>query len=439
MTRFPIAGALALLGLTACGPKIVNLTAEPANAVLYKVGARASDTTRIAVGTALMPLLTPTQRVMAWAPGYLPVTRDVTAVDAASKKPVLLQLKDRVVKVVISPATAQATLDGTERLDPRATNTVLVREGTQRTVEVKSNGFKTVTRTYVNRSGQTLPPEADDIVLNQRAVLVRVSPGGTQIDINGVKYGQDFAEVAVAENSCTTVKASRPGYLSKEQQYCVREGLQALPLQDQLTLVDRAFEVRPEPETAEMWVAGRRVGVGPQQVVVQKDECVEVRAEAPAYIPWRKEYCLLNNGTPLPVEGELAKLNADGSWAMSTASDQANVNFNVSVNPKRTEDEAWKILSQIVTNLFDVLELSDKETGYMRTGWNVTRVENCCTIRTRVIVKQADSSPLRYTVKLVSENSYVAKNAQEDELFKPWPRLLVRYKDIINEMQERLK
>ena len=425
---------------TACGPKQVSLAAEPTSAVLYKVGATPTDTTRLGVGSAVLTLPdNGFQRVWAVAPGFVTVVRDVTAVDVAAKKPILIQLKDRMVKLTVSPADVSVTLDNNQSLNPKVTNYIGVKEGTQRILEVKAQGFKTVTRTYANREGQPTPPEADDIVLNQRVVLVRVTPGGSQIDINGVKYGEDFAEVVIPPNGCTTVKASRAGYMPVEKQYCVRDGIQPPPLQDRLTLSDRAFEVRPEPETAEMWVAGRRVGVGAQRIVVREGQCVVVEARAPAYISWTKEYCLRDNGSPLPLDADVAKLNGDGSWSMSTESDQANVNFAVAVNDKRTESDAWKILGQIVTNYFDVLELSDKETGYIRTGWNVTSVQECCIIRTRIIVKQATTSPLRYTVKLVSEHSYIAKSAKDDEAFQAWSRILLRYKDVINEIQERLK
>jgi len=424
----------------ACGPKQISLAVEPVSAVIYKVGASAADTTRLGVGATLLTMPDAgSQRVMVWAPGYASVTRDVTAVDVAAAKPLIIQLKDRLVKLSVSPADAQVTLDDSQKLNAKDVQWIPVAEGQQRKIEVKATGFKTVTRTYVNRDGQPAPPESDDITLNQRVVLVRVSPGGSQIDINGAKYGEDFAEVAVPANGCSMVKASRPGYMPIEKQYCVRDGIQPPPLQDRIALVDRAFEVRPEPETAEMWIAGRRVGVGAQRVVVREGQCVKVEARAPAYISWEKEYCLRDNGSPLPLETDLAKLTGDGSWSMSTESDQANVNFAVTVNEKRSEADAWKVLGQIVTNYFDVLELSDKETGYIRTGWNVTTVAECCIIRTRIIVKQQNTSPLRYTVKLVSEHSYVARSSKDDEAFLPWSRVLLRYKDVINEIQERLK
>jgi len=105
----------------------------------------------------------------------------------------------------------------------------------------------------------------------------------------------------------------------------------------------------------------------------------------------------------------------------------------------RSEADAWKILSQITMNYFDNIELADKETGYIRTSWNVkTFLGN--TIRTRIIVKQADVSPLKYTIKLVSEQSRAAKTSvKDDELFLPWDRILNTYKDVISEFQSRLK
>lgn len=46
---------------------------------------------------------------------------------------------------------------------------------------------------------------------------------------------------------------------------------------------------------------------------------------------------------------------------------------------------------------------------------------------------------VRSAVKLVSEHSYIAKSAKDDEAFQAWSRILLRYKDVINEIQERLK
>jgi hypothetical protein len=135
----------------------------------------------------------------------------------------------------------------------------------------------------------------------------------------------------------------------------------------------------------------------------------------------------------------MVKLERDEAWDLSLASDQANVNFTVEVAGKRTPDEAWKTISQIITNSFDVLEVTDKETGYLRTGWNVRRFSDKV-IRTRVIVKLADSNPLKYTIKLASEKADDGRaTVKDDELFREWDRILLQYKDLINETQARLR
>ncbi|MDP3684810.1 MAG: hypothetical protein Q8S01_12855, partial [Ignavibacteria bacterium] len=127
----------------------------------------------------------------------------------------------------------------------------------------------------------------------------------------------------------------------------------------------------------------------------------------------------------------------DEAFTSSVQSDQSNINFTIETS--RPEEEAWKILSQITMNYFDNIELADKETGYVRTSWNVKNFLNN-TIRTRIIVKQADIIPLKYTIKLVSEYSGEAKTSvKEDESFLPWDRILNTYKDVISEYQSRLK
>lgn len=205
--KTPAFALLTVAMLTAaCGPKYVSLSVEPSTAFLYKMNA-AGDTTRLTTSTIDLPD-GGVQRIVAWAPGYKPVVRDVTAVDAAAQKPVVIKLKDRLVQVRITPPDADVTLDG-QRISARTTQLVEVKEGQVRQLEAKKVGYKAISRTYANREGQPTTPEVDDVSLVQRVVGVSAMPGGTQIDINGAKYGEDFAEVAIPANGCTTVKADR--------------------------------------------------------------------------------------------------------------------------------------------------------------------------------------------------------------------------------------
>ena len=148
-----------------------------------------------------------------------------------------------------------------------------------------------------------------------------------------------------------------------------------------------------------------------------------------------QNYC--NDGVASPPVAEHLTLAVDEAFSSSIQSDQANVNFTIETG--KPEADAWKVLSQITMTYFDNIELADKETGYIRTAWNVKNFLNN-TVRTRIIVKQAGVSPLKYTIKLVSESSGVAMTSvKEDESYIPWDRILNTYKDVISEYQSRLR
>jgi hypothetical protein len=60
-------------------------------------------------------------------------------------------------------------------------------------------------------------------------------------------------------------------------------------------------------------------------------------------------------------------------------------------------------------------------------------------VRTRVIIKRASDTPLRYTIKIVSErNDSRDPKVKDDEKFVAWDRVLNIYKDVISEAQSRL-
>ena len=109
------------------------------------------------------------------------------------------------------------------------------------------------------------------------------------------------------------------------------------------------------------------------------------------------------------------------------------------ISTKKKEDAAWKLISQIILSYFDIVEVTDKSTGYLRTAW-VAQTYNASTIRTRIILKQSSSEPLQYKIKICSEisNSRDAK-VKNDEDFKEWDRILRKFEPIINEVQTRLQ
>jgi hypothetical protein len=103
-----------------------------------------------------------------------------------------------------------------------------------------------------------------------------------------------------------------------------------------------------------------------------------------------------------------------------------------------SEIDAWKLMSQIVTQYFDVIEVTDRETGYLRTSWELKSFTQN-TIRTRLIIKLGDTEPLTYKIKLVSEESRrAATSVKSDELYREWDRVLRKFEGLLEQMESRL-
>lgn len=419
----------------ACSPPVVHVRAEPQTARIVR-GTTLSDSATLGIGSADVPLPKGLSiPIFVIADGYAFERRTLTAADATAKA-VIISLRTRVVAVKALPTSAKLTVDGV--VQPQTSINVAVPEGKQVHVEVSSPGFRTVARTYTNRPEEAAPPTRDQLELTERAVLVTAMPSGASVYANGKLIGDNGSgELIIPRNGCATAKVEAPGYSPIEKQYCWRDGAPEPRSIDQIILKDRLVKVIATPPEADIFADGRRRASGEADITVGAGECVALLLKAAAFLPDRRSLCNQPNSTPLH-ERESIHLDADDSWGLTFQSDQANRDFTIEVGARKTPDEAWKTIAQIVTNQFDVLEVTDKETGYMRTGWNI-RKANRWVYRTRMIVKLADSNPLKYTVKLVSEQAYDIEKLSDDEKFEPRDRILLQYKDLINELQARLR
>lgn len=189
-----------------------------------------------------------------------------------------------------------------------------------------------------------------------------------------------------------------------------------------------------EPD-AKIYVDGKMMGSGQLEVTIPAYACVTVKCEKTGYLIAAIEFCNKPNYTP-PPKTYYCAMEKDDAYDASEATDIANVDIEVKTHKK--EDDAWRLLSQIITTYFDVIEVTDKSTGYLRTAW-VTQTFKQKTIRTRIIVKLASTEPLAYKIKLVSEYANAANvSVKNDELFKEWDRVLRKYREVIHEATSRL-
>ena len=399
-----VPGMLSLVAVMgACKPKTVLLTVTPSTTRVYGTTPRGDSL--LGRGQATVTLKKEGTRITLNADGYRPVSRVLTTADAQSGE-LRLALTAWRFPINVDPFDAESRVDGV--VQPSRSFVLEVERDKARTLEITKPGFRRIVKRYENLDG-TQPPAIERFQLTDRAVLLTVAPAGTTIEVAGKPIGENAAEIAIPPGQCTAVRVVRPGYLPVEKQYCEGAAFAALPLTDKIELRDRMVALTAEPATADIFVGGRKVSTGQFNVAIRTGTCTEVRLEAPAFSTQRREYCNQDNAQPIPFE-DLVKLG---------------------------RDEAT--ISQIVTNSFDVLEVTDKETGYLRTGWNVRRFSDKV-IRTRVIVKLADANPLKYTIKLASEKSDDGRaTVKDDELFREWDRVLLQYKDLINEVQSRLR
>lgn len=187
---------------------------------------------------------------------------------------------------------------------------------------------------------------------------------------------------------------------------------------------------------AKIYIDGKLMGNGQVEVIVMSNSCVTVKAEKVGFLIETITFCN-KKASSKPPKSYYCQMYRDDAYDASVQTDIANI--DIEIRTSLTEIEAWKLMSQIITSRFDVIEVTDRETGYLRTSWELQSFQQN-TIRSRLIVKLGNSDPLAYKVKLVSEESRMpGTSVKSDELFREWDRVLRRYENIIEEMRTRLQ
>ena len=199
----------------------------------------------------------------------------------------------------------------------------------------------------------------------------------------------------------------------------------------------RKIEVGASEKDAEIYLNGKLIGKGSTVITVPKDDCVTVLSKKMGFLTERIEFCNKKDMTT-PPKTYFIEMQRDDAYDASIQTDIANVDIEMVCNTMDKE-QAWKLMNQIVLSYIDVIEMTDKETGYLRTAWSLkTFMQN--TIRTRMIIKETSTNPLVFKIKLVSESSGLPlTSVKSDELYKEWDRVLRSYSDVIGEFQARLK
>ncbi|MBX2935233.1 MAG: hypothetical protein KF825_13390 [Ferruginibacter sp.] len=184
---------------------------------------------------------------------------------------------------------------------------------------------------------------------------------------------------------------------------------------------------------AKIFVDGKQISSTTTKIKVEPWATVNVRVEKVGYITEERNY--INDGRHELPTTDYIKLEKDDAFESSMITDIAN--RDIDLKTYHTEDDSWKLIARIITNNFDVIQISDKTTGYMCTAWMVKNFK-AATIRTRLIIKTVNTEPLQYKVKLISEIAPSGTSSSHDESFRAWDRLLRSFDNVIPELQSRL-
>ncbi len=379
-------------------------------------------------------------RILVTKTGYEPVIKEFPK-SIKWDKSQTVALDNRMVEITTEPYDAEITVDG--RVVGSKQINLVVAKGRFLTVGVKKAGFAPQFKTYYNSPNRETPPVEDYFKLEDRQVRLEVLPADGNVSANGVSMGKGNQDVVIPMGECVTVNVTKEGYVEYTKTFCNKPDTDAEPpIRTTANLEDRLVKITSQPNDAVIEIAGKRVGVGSYDLKVQKNACVEVRISKEGYIRYVKSYCNQENMQEPPAS-DFIEMAIDEAYSSSVSSDLANVRITVPVNSEYSSEEAWKILSSIVTRYFDILETVDFNTGYLTTSWQVENFQSSI-IRTRVIVSSGgNSDELAYSVKLVSQEAYLdgqnRVTVKDDEKFEDWERILKKYEGLIQEIQARIQ
>lgn len=198
---------------------------------------------------------------------------------------------------------------------------------------------------------------------------------------------------------------------------------------------DERLKISVSEQDAVIYVDGKPSGSS-AEIKIDKGSCVAVRIVKIGFLTENLSFCDKKSAATIP-KSLYVELKRDDSYDASLKIDFAN--NDIDVRTTKPEVDAWRLMNQIITSQFDIIEITDKETGYLRTAWAVQTFKGN-TIRTRIVVKLGGTDPLYYKIKLISEQSgEPGTSPKSDERFQEWDRVLRKYEGVVNEIQNRLK
>jgi len=435
--------------------KEVTVNAIPSDAEIFEISGNGIATKK-GVGTFLLKL----DKDKA-------VTLEVRKSGFLSEKKTFLRQKDgvptatieltqRLVQVNASPADAMILIDGTEI--GKSPKTITIGKGVSITIDIKKPGFVTQSKTLYNKQDEEVPELTYLFTLEDRIITINADPKDANIIVDGKKSGEGTAQVIIPKDKCVVVRVEKQNFISNEVTYCNKEQENVPPLTDLIKLKDRSIQINAMPEDSRIFIDGKEVSKGSYSLKLNAGKCAELLVLKSGYVGYKSTLCNQTDATP-PEGNYDIQLKEDEAYSQSEESNIVNKNFNLIIEDSTiTPLDAWKKLVSTIQSYFDEIEVLDFSTSYLKTNW-VGKLFNVGSdfksmIRTRVIITYGGGAN-KYNIKILSEISKPESNcvkssndlnsssksssltATNDECFEPVDRILLKYRDLISEIQRR--
>lgn len=205
-------------------------------------------------------------------------------------------------------------------------------------------------------------------------------------------------------------------------------------------LVKKTKTIHVTPDNATIYINGSEVGTGAYVYKFDmKTDFIIVKFKAPGYI--ERSVRLLKTDPRQTVSYSLRFDEAmQQSLGSSDGVDMANKWMTVTCKKGMTEDVVWRRLMSVAIDNFENFEVKDKAAGWIKTAWKDTHFESGQTVRTRLevrIVAGGEDDEISYKVRLSSEIN-IDPDCFGEECFEKYARVLRKYYDVLNDLQNSL-
>lgn len=158
-----------------------------------------------------------------------------------------------------------------------------------------------------------------------------------------------------------------------------------------------------------------------------------LRFEAPGYLDRSVKLFKNNPSKTISYTLQVDEAEKNSVGGDSEAGEIANKWFDVTCREGMTEDVIWKRLMNIAVNNFDEVEVRDKDAGWIRTQWVVTKFPEQ-SVRTRLEIRLSFSGEGNISYRVRLESQIKDSDCYGNNCYVKYDRILKKYVDVIQQL-----